>query len=62
MSVCRIAALTGMLSDQAIEMLAGAFAILFKKVEGKDAYQDNQASQSAGNSEKRHGWLTTHPR
>lgn len=44
---CLIAALTGMFANQAIEMLASVFAVLFKKVEGKDAYQDNQTKGAA---------------
>jgi hypothetical protein len=41
--VCLIAALTGMFANQAIEMLATVFSVIFKRVEGKDAYRDNQS-------------------
>ncbi len=34
------AALTGLFSKQAIEMMASVFATIFKKVEAKDALQD----------------------
>jgi hypothetical protein len=35
-----------MFANQAIETLAGIFAILFKKVEGKDGYRDNQVGDA----------------
>lgn len=44
---CLIAALTGMFANQAIEMLAGVFTILFKKVDGKDGYRDTQNNATA---------------
>jgi len=41
---CLIAALTGLFANQAIEMLGTVFSVIFKKVEGKDAYRDNTTS------------------
>jgi hypothetical protein len=44
---CLVAALTGMFANQAIEMLASVFAILFKKVEGKDGYANKSGGAPA---------------
>jgi hypothetical protein len=38
---CLVAALTGLFSNQAIEMLAGLFSIIFQKIEAKDKFKTN---------------------
>ncbi len=47
-TACLVAALTGMFANQAIEMLASVFSVVFKRVEGRDPYHDNQANQKPG--------------
>jgi len=43
-----VAALTGMFANQAIEMLATVFSVIFKKVEGKDPHHDEAGPPSTG--------------